>query len=129
MSGTEIRYSEAFKQKVVGEVASGRFRSPYEAARAYGVKDSSTVRRWMRQYGKGEQLRKVVRVEAPDEPGRIKELEDRVRELESTLANAYMDGLLSRAQFELLCEQTGTDPEAFKKKHAAQVSRLRGRSR
>ena len=34
MSGTEIRYSEAFKQKVVGEVASGRFRSPYEAARA-----------------------------------------------------------------------------------------------
>ena len=30
MSGTEIRYSEAFKQKVVGEVASGRLRSPYE---------------------------------------------------------------------------------------------------
>ncbi len=85
MSGIEIRYSEAFKQQVVEEVASGRFRSAHEAARAYGVKDCTTVRRWMRQHGKGELLRKVVRVEAPDEPGRIKELKDRVRELESTL--------------------------------------------
>ncbi len=54
MSGIEIRYSEAFKQQVVEEVASGRFRSAHEAARAYGVKDCKTVRRWMRQYGKGE---------------------------------------------------------------------------
>lgn len=117
MSTRVVRYSEAFKQQVVADVEAGRFGSPFEAARAYGVGGPGTVRRWMRQYGKGHLLKKVVRVEKEGEPREIKRLRERVRELESALADAYIDGALAESYFEILCERTDTDPEAFKKKH------------
>jgi hypothetical protein len=99
---------------------------PYEASQAYGV-DQGTVKRWVRQYGKAHLLRKVVRVEKPDEPGEINRLKDRVRRLEAALADSHMDQALDQAFFGLLCERTGTDAETFKKKHAGQASTGRGK--
>ena len=121
MSKRVMRYSEAFKQQVIDELEAGRYGSPYEASQAYGV-DQGTVKRWVRQYGKAHLLRKVVRVEKPDEPGEINRLKDRVRRLEAALADSHMDQALDQAFFGLLCERTGTDAEAFKKKHAGQAS-------
>lgn len=126
MSGRVMRYSEAFKQQVVDEFEAGRFGSAYEASRAYGV-DHGSVQRWVRQYGKGHLLRKVVRVAKPDEPSELKRLKDRVRRLEAALADSHMDQALDQAFFELLCESTSTNAEAFKKKHAGQASTWRGR--
>jgi transposase-like protein len=121
VSGKVVRYSEAFKQQVVEELGSGRFGSPYEASQAYGV-DQSTVKRWVKQYGKAHLLRKVIRVAKPDEPNEIKRLKDRVRRLESALADSHMDQALSESFFEILCEQTGVDPGSFKKKHDGKAS-------
>ena len=121
-----MRYSEAFKQQVVEELEAGRFGSPHEASQAYGV-DSGSVKRWARQYGKGHLLRKVVRVEKQDEPGEIKRLKDRVRSLEAALADSVMDQALDQAFFEILCERTGIDAEAFKKKHVGKASTGRGK--
>ena len=121
-----MRYSEAFKQQVVDELEAGRFGSPYEASQAYGV-DQGSVKRWARQYGKAHLLRKVVRVAKPDEPGEIKRLKDRVRRLEAALADSHMDQALDEAFFEILCERTGTDAKAFKKKHAGRASTGRGK--
>lgn len=121
-----MRYSEAFKQQVVDELEAGRFGSAYEASQAYGI-DQGSVKRWVRQYGKAHLLRKVVRVAKPDEPSKIKRLKDRVRRLEAALADSHMDQALSESFFEILCERTDTDPEAFKKKHAGRVSTGRGR--
>ena len=127
MSQQVMRYSEAFKQQVVDELERGRFGSGHEAARSYGV-DPASVKRWVRQYGKGHLLRKVVRVEKQGEPGEIKRLRERIRSLEAALADKVMDQALDQAFFEILCERTGTDPEAFKKKHAGQASGGRERS-
>jgi transposase-like protein len=127
VSGKVVRYSEAFKQQVVEELEAGRFGSPYEASQAYGV-DQGTVKRWVRQYGKAHLLRKVVRVAKPDEPGEIKRLKDRVRRLEAALADSHMDQALDESFFEILCEQTGVDPKAFKKKHGGKVSTVRGKN-
>lgn len=121
MSQRVMRYSEAFKQQVVDELERGRFGSPHEAARAYGV-DPASVKRWIRQHGKGQLLRKVVRVEKQGEPGEMKRLRERIRSLEAALADKVMDQALDQAFFEILCERTGTDPEEFKKKHAGQAS-------
>jgi len=121
-----MRYSEAFKQQVIDELEAGQFGSPYEASQAYGV-DQGTVKRWVRQYGKAHLLRKVVRVEKPDEPGEIKRLKDRVRRLEAALADSHMDQALDQSFFELLCKRTGTDADAFKKKHAGPASTRRGK--
>jgi len=121
-----MRYSEAFKQQVVDELERGRFGSPYEASQAYGVAQKS-VQRWARQYGKGHLLRKVVRVAKPDEPSEIKRLQERVRRLEAALADSYMDQALDQSFFEILCERTGTDAGAFRKKHVGQASTGRGK--
>lgn len=121
MSNQVMRYSEAFKQQLVEELESGRFGSPHEAAQAYGV-DPGSVKRWAGQYGKGHLLRKVVRVEKQDEPGEINRLKERVRSLEAALADKVMDQALDQSFFEILCEWTGTDAEAFKKKHAGRAS-------
>jgi len=129
VSGRVVRYSEAFKQKVVEEVSEGRFRSPNEASQAYGIKGNGTVARWLKEYGKGHLLRKVVRVERRDEPGEIKRLKDRVQRLEKALADAHMDKALAESFFEILCEHTGTDPEAFQKKQGGTASIAQGKRR
>jgi transposase-like protein len=121
-----MRYSEAFKQQVVDELEAGRFGSPHETSLAYGV-DPGSVKRWVRQYGKAHLLRKVVRVEKQGEPGEMKRLKERIRKLESALADSVMDQALDQSFFELLCERTGTDPDAFKKKHGGQASTERER--
>lgn len=128
MAGRTMIYSEAFKQQVVDELAAGRFGSPFEAARAYGI-GKDTVRRWVRAYGKGHLLRKVVRVEKPGEPGEVKRLKERVRQLEEALADATMDKALAESAFELLCERVDVDAEEFKKKLAGSGSTRRGRKR
>jgi len=122
-----IRYSEAFKQEVVSEIEGGRYGSPFEASRAYGITGSGTVRRWVREYGKSHLLSKVVRVEKKGEPGEIKRLKERVRQLEAALADSHMDWALEKSFFEILCERTDTDIEAFKKKHGGAVSTGRGK--
>lgn len=127
MAGRTMRYSEAFKQQVVDELEAGRFGSPHEASQAYGV-DSGSVKRWARQYGKGDLLRKVVRVEKQDEPGEVKRLKERVRGLEAALADSVMDQALDQAFFEILCERMGIDAGEFKKKHAGQASTGRARN-
>jgi transposase len=127
VSKNVMKYSEAFKQQVVSDIEEGRFRSPHEASQAYGIGGHTTVRCWVRQYGKSHLLKKVVRVEKEGEPREIKRLKDRVRQLESALADAYIDGALAESYFEILCERTKTDVEAFKKKHAGTARTGRGR--
>jgi len=115
MAKTVVRYSEAFKLNVVDELERGRFGSPFEAADAYRIGSPDTVRRWVKQYGRDELLKKVIRVEKRGEPGEIKRLKNRVRRLEAALADSHMDSALDRAFFEILCERTKTDAAAFKK--------------
>jgi transposase-like protein len=84
-----IRYSESFKLHVVSEIESGSL--TIEGARSrYGIAGCSTVQKWLRRYGKNHLLGKVVRVERPEEKDRVKELEAKVRELESALAQSQV---------------------------------------
>lgn len=83
------RYSESFKLHVISEIESGDL-TIEGARRHYGIKGGETVQKWLRRYGKNHLLGKVVRVEHPEEKDRIKELEAKVRELESTLAQSQV---------------------------------------
>jgi len=49
--GMNVRFTEAFKLHVVGEVESGRI-SKSEAGRRYGILGHSTILKWRRKYGK-----------------------------------------------------------------------------
>lgn len=84
-----IRYSEPFKLHVISEIESGSL-TVEEARRHYGIKGGETVQKWMKHYGRNHLLGKVVRVERPEERDQVKELEKKVRELESALAQSHI---------------------------------------
>jgi transposase len=111
----EIRYSEAFKMEVVRELEADGL--AFDAmAMKYGIKGAMTVSRWVRKYGNGTRG-KVIRVEKPGEINELKRLTERVRKLESALADANIDAALERAYTRLACERAGIkDVAAFKKK-------------
>jgi len=90
-----------------------------EIRRKYGIKGSATVQEWVRKYGNGSRG-KVIRVERPEEINELKRLKDRVRRLETALADANIAIALERAYTQLACERAGVDPEEFKKKAAGQ---------
>lgn len=113
-----IRYSEAFKMAIVREVEEQDL--PFEhVRRKYGIRGCDTVQSWVRKYGNGDRGRRI-RVEKPEEISELKRLRQRVRQLESALADANIDAALERAFAELACERAGVDPEEFKKKAAGQ---------
>lgn len=81
--GVKIRksYSESLKLKAVSDIESG-IMSQAEAARHYGC-TKGAVNFWMQKYSKGYERVKIVRIGMKSEA-------DRIKELESALANAHI---------------------------------------
>lgn len=118
-----VRYSEAFKLKVVTELESGKLSSMAEARRKYGIGGGSTVANWLKKYGKNHLLGKVVKVETVDDRDEKKQLRERIAQLEKALADAKVKEVLSEAYLEVACEKFGvTDIEEFKKKLDVKLS-------
>jgi transposase-like protein len=115
----EIRYSEAFKMEVVRELEEGGL--AFDAvSMKYGIRGAMTVSKWVRKYGNGTRG-KVIRVEKTGEINELKRLTERVRKLESALADANIDAALERAYTRLACRRAGiTDVAEFKKKAGGQ---------
>lgn len=84
-----LRYSKAFKQKVVTEIESGHV-SISQARKIYDIAGGGTIQNWLRFFGKGHLLNTIVRIEMKDEHDHIKELERQKQALESALAKAHL---------------------------------------
>jgi len=112
---TAIRYSEAFKMEVVSEIESGGINCS-QVRRKYGIKGCGTVESWVRRYGNGT-IGKVIRVERPEEINEMKRLKERVKRLESVLADTNIELALEGAYTRIACERAGIkDVGEFKKK-------------
>ena len=111
-----IRYSEAFKMKVVTELE--REGLTLAAVRGkYGIKGCDTVQGWLAKYGNGTRG-KIIRVETPEQINEVKQLKHRVKLLEKLLADANIEIVLEQAYTQIACERAGIkDVEAFKKKN------------
>jgi transposase-like protein len=120
-----IRYSEAFKLRLVEDVASGKHRSLDEAGRRNGIRGGSTLRRWIKQYGRADVLPKRIKVETVKEIDEPREARRRIREPEAALANAHMDYCLESAFLDIACGKLGTSAEELKKKNAITLAGLR----
>lgn len=117
-----IRYSEAFKLKVLCDLDTGRFASISAARRAYGIRGQGTIESWAIKYGKDNLVGKVVRVETAKEVSELMVLRKRVKDLEKALANERLDHMLGEAYLQIACRVAGVDDIAeFKKKHAGRV--------
>lgn len=109
------KYSSAFKLKVVNEIESGKL-SMNQAKEIYDIGGNATISKWIKSLGKNHLLSKIVRIEMKDEKDRLKELNERVRQLEKLLANSELDNLMNEAFLELLAEDHEVDLDEFKKK-------------
>lgn len=111
-----IRYSKAFQIQIVAELEREDL-TVAEVRRKYGIRGAGTVEQWIRLYGNGSRGR-MIRVETPEEINQLKQLKERVKRLESLLADANIDLALERAYTQIACERAGIkDVEAFKKKN------------
>ena len=109
------RYSEAFKLRVMEELRDGKWKTPTEAALAYGM-TAQCVRNWMERLGFGHLKGRLISVKTASEIDEIKRLKDEVRRLKVRLADEVLDHMIDEAALELACNRLGTTPEAIKKK-------------
>jgi transposase len=112
-----LRYSEAFKMQLVRELEAGGT-NYHRTMRKYGIRGYGTLQRWVGQYGNGS-IGKMIRVETPKEINERKQLKERIKRLESLLADANIDLALERQYTRLACKRAGIEDVAeFKKKVA-----------
>lgn len=109
MKGEQVRYSLAFKQKIVSELERGKLSSIAEARRVYDIGGCQTVKLWVKKFGKDHLLDKVVRVEMKGEKDRIKELEKEKQRLESALAYSHLKIITLESLIEAADEEYKTD--------------------
>ncbi len=127
MKRTSVRYSEAFKRQVVGQIERGKYQNVEQASRAYGIRGAMTVWAWVKKYGSAEIQTRRIRIERMKEVDEIKAARKRIRELEAALSDAHIDNCLEHAFLEIACERMGMSLEEFKKKHALTLSDVRER--
>ena len=117
MSKAVIRYSEAFKVKVVNELETGKLSTVSGAMELYGIRGSETVKKWLQNYGKNHLLNKVVTVQTADEKSEIKKYKTDIRKLKEALADAHLDLRIEQEYFKMACEVGNIEyPAKFKKK-------------
>ncbi|MDR2095961.1 MAG: transposase [Treponema sp.] len=62
-----VRYSEAFKLRLVEDVAGGKYKSLDEARHRNGIRGSSTLSKWIKEYGREDILPKRIKGETMNE--------------------------------------------------------------
>jgi len=121
--GVVKRYSEAFKLQVTREFEAGEYVDLAAVRRKYGISGKGTVAGWLKRYGKAHLMKKVIRVEAPGEGDRLKELEREVKRLKEALGEAHLDLLIEKEYVRIACQRAGVeDVGEFKKKHGGKSS-------
>ena len=101
-----IRYSEAFRRKVVEEIECGKY-SISGAMKVYDIGGSTTIQKWIRRFGKGHLLGTIVRIEMKNETDKIKALEKEKQALESALAQSQLKIIALESTIAVLEEKSG----------------------
>ena len=110
-----VRYSEGFKIEVVREVESSDLPIRH-FEKKYDIRGAGTIQQWVRRYGNGTRGKMII-VQKPEEKSELERLKERVRRLETALADANVDLSLERAYTRLACQRAGIkDVDEFKKK-------------
>lgn len=108
-----IRYSEAFKLKVMEELRDAKWKSVQEAARAYGIAEMS-VYNWMHKLGFEHLKGRLIYVKTRTELDWIKELEEQMLRLKQSLADEVLDHKIDVEFLKIACQRAGTSVEDLK---------------
>lgn len=98
-----ILYSTAFKLQVVEEIEKKGL-SIEDCRRKYGISGSSTIQRWLKEFGKNHLLNKVLRVETRGEQDELKRLRAELKALKQAYAELSLDHKCSEKVIEVADE-------------------------
>lgn len=116
-----LRYSIAFKQKVINEIETGQLTID-QARRIYNIGGGTTINKWIKKFGKNHLLGKIVRIEMADEVKQLEKLQKEKAELESALAKAHLKILTLESLIESAEEDLGIDlKKSTEKKQSAEL--------
>jgi len=108
------RYSIAFKQQVVKEYEAGASISELRAK--YGIGGSTTIQKWVAEYGREGLRHKLLVIQSPEEQNQTKMLKERIGQLEKLVAQLSLDKLMLESS---LAEAESRLGEDVKKNSAA----------
>jgi transposase-like protein len=109
----------AFKQKIMEEIRDGKWKSAYQAAIMYGIKDA-LVYKWMDKLGYSHLKSKVIEVKTMEEIDEVKMLRKQVRELKLALAEETLSRQIEQATVQVAAGIIGISTEELKKKAGTQ---------
>jgi transposase-like protein len=87
--------------------------------RKYGISGTATVQGWLRKYGKGHLLNKIVRVETMEEKDELKRLREELKALKVAYADLALAHKCSEKCIEVADEMFNLD---LKKKYEQELS-------
>lgn len=87
------RYSEEFKRLLLEEMRQGKWRSPYAAGKAYGIRPI-TISSWMDAAGMTHLRHRTVEVKTLSEVSELNKL----RKVNRTLRDQLLDEVLARRE-------------------------------
>lgn len=124
MSRKIIRYSDCFKRSVVLEIEKDGL-TIQQARDRFGIGGTNTVQRWLKKYGRGHLLNKVVRVETRDEIDELKRLREENERLKIAYAELAIDHKLSEKVIEKADEVFGLELKKNYEQELSQKSKKR----
>jgi transposase-like protein len=117
-SRTVKHYSEAFKQRILKEIRTGKF-SKNEICRKYGISVGS-IYFWIKKYNYYELYNPRIRIEMPNEIEKNKSIREENKRLKEALVRLQLKHLKSEADLAIAMEQLGYEnKEEFEKKRKA----------
>jgi transposase-like protein len=116
------RYSMTFKKQVVQEYEGGT--SIARLQRKYGIANGPTIKRWISQYSREGVRHQVMHIQRPEEQEQVKELQQRLAELEKLVAQLSLDKFMLESSLAVAEEQLGYE---LKKKTVTTSSAKRWR--
>ncbi|MDR3357102.1 MAG: hypothetical protein LBO04_07980 [Spirochaetaceae bacterium] len=96
MSGV-VRYSGAFKLRLVDDAAAGKYQNLDEARHMNGIRGGSTLSKRVKKYGREDIPPKRVKAGTMNEIDELKAARKRIREPGAALAGAHMGYCLESA--------------------------------
>jgi transposase-like protein len=103
-----LRYSLAFKLKVVSEIEQGKY-SIEESRRLYDIGGKTTIQRWLRHHGLRHQENTIVEIRMKDETEKMQQLQQRIAQLERAVAASQVEKICLQGLIDVLEEQYGEE--------------------
>lgn len=124
------RYSIAFKKQVVASYEAGASLSALN--QRYGITGTTTIKRWVEQYGRAGIRHKMVTIQQPEERDQLRLLQADLKQMKELVAKLSLEKFILECTLAVAEEDLGYEvkkkmPTASSNKHAPAIKKQASR--